>query len=308
VGFPSPGLGNGVCRPGAAGTSPGVPETLQLPDGRRVGYETFGVPDGVPVVLLHGFSDSRLTGGVFHSAARRAGVRLLAPDRPGIGVSTGRLPSLEAAAAWLAGFLDGLGLERVPLLAVSGGGPFALACARFAPERVERAVIVAGLGPPEMGSEGMPRGQRLGIAVARRAPQPAALVLAGVALLGRIAPHAFLRLVRSHSSETDAEAIRSGPSEDTIVRPFVEAYRQGPRGVANELRLLLRPWGFRPEEIGVPVRFEHGERDATVPPAAARALAARVPGAELELRRDAGHFSLAPRHADELLASAIAGP
>lgn len=280
--------------------------TLDLPDGRRVAYETFGDADGAPLVLLHGFSDSRLTGAIFDAAALRTGTRLVVPDRPGIGLSTGRLATLADCARWLAAVLDGLGIDRVPLAAISGGGPFALACARFAPERLERVLVVSGLGPPEVGYAGMPRGQRLGIAVARRAPHAAAAVMSGVALLGRLSPDAFLSLVGSHSSDTDAAAIRRGDSERTIVRPFVEAYRQGPGGVANELRLLLRPWGFLPEEIDLPVRFEHGAEDATVPPAAARELCRRIPDAQLSIREGVGHFSLAPRHADDLLAFAHA--
>jgi pimeloyl-ACP methyl ester carboxylesterase len=281
-----------------------VAETLLLPDGRLVAYETYGDPGGASLVLLHGFSDSRLTGEVFAPAAERQSVRLLVPDRPGIGLSTGRLRSLAECGSWLAAFLDALGLERVPLAAISGGGPFALACAYAVPERLERVLVVSGLGPPELGTAGMPRGQRLGIAVARRAPRLGAAVMGGVALLGRAWPRLFLALVGANTGSTDAAAVRSSGSERTIVAPFLEAYRQGSRGVGDELRLLLRPWGFRVEEIRVPVRFEHGDGDVTVPPAAARQLSGRIPGAELRIRAGAGHFTLAPRHADELLAFA----
>jgi pimeloyl-ACP methyl ester carboxylesterase len=53
------------------------------------------------------------------------------------------------------------------------------------------------------------------------------------------------------------------------------------------------------------VRLEHGSEDATVPPTAARALAERIPGAVLSIREGVGHFSLVPRHADEVLAAAV---
>jgi pimeloyl-ACP methyl ester carboxylesterase len=285
----------------------GVARELWLRDGNRVAYEVYGVEDGRPVVLLHGFSDSRLTGRAFDAAARRTGTRLIVPDRPGIGLSTGRLASLADAARWLDDLADGLGLRRVPVVAISGGGPFALACARFAPARVERAVVVSGLGPPELGYGGMPRGQRLSIATARRSPALASLVLGGVAAVGRVSPPLFLRLVGSTSSTTDADAVRDRASVETIVRPFVEAYRQGTRGVRQELRLLFSPWGFAPGEVRVPVRFEHGADDATVPPSAARALADAVPDAVLSIREGVGHFTIVPRHADDLLLAAVGG-
>ncbi|HET8527537.1 MAG TPA: alpha/beta hydrolase [Gaiellaceae bacterium] len=278
---------------------------VELPGGDRVAYAIYGREDGRPVLLLHGFSDSRLTGRAFEAAARRTGVRLIVPDRPGIGGSTGSFESLADVAGWLSELADVLGLPRVPVVGISGGGPFTLAAARFAPQRVERAVVVSGLGPPELGYAEMPAGQRLSIAVASRAPALAGRVLGLVARLGRVSPALFLRLVGSSPSPADAEAVRDPGSVETIVRPFVEAYRQGSAGVAGELRLLLRPWGFAPAEVSVPVRFEHGADDATVPPAAARALARAVPGGRLSIRDGVGHFTIVPRYGDELLRAAL---
>lgn len=279
--------------------------TLELPDGRQVGYAAHGAAGGAPLLLMHGFSDSRLTGAVFAAAAERTGTRLLVPDRPGTGLSTGRLRSFADFAGWLAAVADALGLERFPVAGISGGGPFALAAARHLPERVRSVLVVSGLGPPELGLDGMPRGQRFGIRVARRSPALAAAAMGAVAALARRRPARFLALVRLNASAEDARALRQADPAASIVRPFLEAYRQGVGGVRADLALVLRPWGFRPEEIAVSVRLEHGAEDATVPPAAARALAARIPGAELSIRDGVGHFSLAPRHADELLRRAV---
>jgi pimeloyl-ACP methyl ester carboxylesterase len=284
-----------------------VTRFVDIPGDGRISYAVYGARDGAAVVLLHGFSDSRYTGAVFDAAARRAGVQLIVPDRPGIGYSTGRFGALAACGPWLAHFVGALGFERVPLTAVSGGGPFALASARFAADRVERVLVVSGLGPPALGTTGMPAGQRAGIAMARVAPGLAGVVLAAVALFAKLSPERFLGLVGAHSSPVDAGALRREASIDTVVRPFVEAYRQGPRGVANELRLLLRPWRFALEEIRVPVRFEHGSEDLTVPVAAARALCRSIPDAVLRVREGVGHFTLAPRYAEELLAYAAFG-
>jgi pimeloyl-ACP methyl ester carboxylesterase len=282
--------------------------TLELADGGRVGYEIYGDEAGTPLVLLHGLSDSRLTGAAFAAAAARTGTRLLVPDRPGIGLSTGRLGSFAGFAAWLDGVADALGLERFPLAAISGGGPFALAAAYHLPERVRRVTVVSGLGPPELGVAGMPRGERFGIAVARRAPGLGAAVMGAVAAFARRRPDLFLALVRLNTGGVDARALGEPGSVDTMVRPFVEAYRQGTAGIRGELALVLRPWSFRPEEIRVPVRLEHGAEDATVPPAAARALAERIPGAVLSIRPGVGHFSLAPRYGDEILRAATVNP
>lgn len=278
---------------------------VDLPDRRQVAYETYGDDEGEPAVLLHGFSDSRLTGGAFDAAARDLGVRLVVPDRPGHGLSTGRLVSFEDAARWTTTFAGVLGLGRFPLLAVSGGAPFALATARFAPQRLERVIVVSGLGPPELGTAGMRAGQRAAIAAASRAPAAAAGVLAGIARLATISPALFLWMVGSASSSTDARAAKEPSSAATMARPFVEAYHQGPGGVAAELRLVLRPWSFQPEDVDVAVHFEHGADDATVPPSVPRVLAARIPGATTSIRAGVGHFTLVPSYATEILQAVV---
>ena len=278
---------------------------VDLRDGRRAAYEVVGDPEGVPAVLLHGLSDSRLTGAVFEGAARKLGVRLLVPDRPGHGLSSGRLASFEDAAGWTAAFGEALGLDEFPLLAISGGSPFALATGRFAPRRLSRIVIVSGLGPPELGTEGMAAVQRAALSAAARAPAAAAGGLAVIARLANVCPRLFLRMVGTASSATDARIAQHPSSVATMVRPFVEAHRQGPGGVAAELRLLLRPWSFRPEDVDVAVAFEHGADDITVPPTVPRALAARIPGATLSIRKGVGHFTLVPSYAEAILRSMV---
>jgi pimeloyl-ACP methyl ester carboxylesterase len=75
----------------------------------------------------------------------RAGLRLIAPDRPGMGMSDfkhGRgFSDWPRDVVFLA---DSLGLQRFALLGNSGGGPYVAACAAAIPERVTSAVIVSG--------------------------------------------------------------------------------------------------------------------------------------------------------------------
>jgi pimeloyl-ACP methyl ester carboxylesterase len=66
----------------------------------------------------------------------------------------------------------------------------------------------------------------------------------------------------------------------------LEAFAQGSRGLAWELHALARPWGFRPEEIRVPVSLWYGERDRLCPLPIGRDLAARIPGARLTVVDD----------------------
>jgi pimeloyl-ACP methyl ester carboxylesterase len=52
----------------------------------------------------------------------------------------------------------------------------------------------------------------------------------------------------------------------------------------------VRPWGFDPAAIRIPVRLWHGTEDIYAPVAHTRWLAGRIPGAEIEIRRATGHF------------------
>ena len=59
----------------------------RLPDGRRVGYADYGDPDGFPVFALHGTPGSRTMFRLADASAALKGLRLIAPDRPGYGLS-----------------------------------------------------------------------------------------------------------------------------------------------------------------------------------------------------------------------------
>src|SRR4051812_21982958 len=104
--------------------------TLRLRDGRTLGYATYGDPAGRPILLMHGYPDSRLTRHPDDSLTASLGVRLIVPDRPGIGLSAFRpARSVLERVADIAALADGLSLERFAVLGWSAGGPYALACA-----------------------------------------------------------------------------------------------------------------------------------------------------------------------------------
>ena len=124
---------------------------LALADGRRLGYAEFGDPSGAPCLYFHFSPGSRLEPAAVFSGVRQPwlrGVRLVSADRPGFGLSD-RQPT-RTLLDWpgdMAALADHLGIDRFAVLGASGGGAYALACARLLPSRLTAAVVVSGIGP-----------------------------------------------------------------------------------------------------------------------------------------------------------------
>jgi pimeloyl-ACP methyl ester carboxylesterase len=278
---------------------------LRLSDGRRLGYADYGDRDGVPVVFFHGTPGSRRIARCADQAARRRGIRLIAPDRPGFGLSD--FQPGRTLAAWPADVVelaDALRLERFAVAGVSGGGPYVAVCAWRLAHRLSHAGIVSGMGPiddPALAAV-LPRHYRAGFALVRRLPG-AARAAFGLAMLGlRSTPGCVLASISASLSEMD-RAIFSRPRIRALLLDDArEALRRGPRGAALELRLLSRPWDVRLDQIRMPVHLWHGDADAQVPVAIAHRLAAALPDCRARFLPDAGHLWVLD-HLDEILAT-----
>jgi pimeloyl-ACP methyl ester carboxylesterase len=243
------------------------PSSVRLRDGRRLAYAEHGDLGGAAVLYLPGGGDSRLSRHPDDSIAADAGIRLIAVDRPGCGGSDFR--RRRTLVEWtddVTDLADALALDRFAVLGWSAGGPHALACAWALGERVTHASVVAGMPLPDQ-TDVLPRDLRMTLRLARRAPL---LARRPLTIWSRRAP-----------------APTGDPACDgAYAAGRAEAFRQGSRGLAWELRLLGRDWGFRLDEIRVPVSLWYGEHDRVCPPQIGRDLAARIPGAELHVVDD----------------------
>jgi pimeloyl-ACP methyl ester carboxylesterase len=283
---------------------------VALPSGRRLGYAEWGDAAGFPVVYFHGGLSSRLDIAFADGACARHGVRLIAVDRPGIGLSD-RHPERQLLdwPADVAVLADQLGLDRFSVLGWSAGGPHVLACAVAIPDRLSVAATIGGMAPLEHDDNVKDLGfqaDRVLFPLSRRAPRLAA---AGLWLAGR-APAAVVKWSLVHElgrlgAHSDREVI-SGLSRDEASGFFHEALRNGARGTVDDYRVLGDPWGFRLEHVDFKVTLFHGAEDCVEPLPHAEAMAARLPQADLQVLPDAGHFLLR-HHLDQVLATLTGG-
>lgn len=262
-------------------------------DGSVIAVEVAGDQGGRPVLFCHGLADSRLSARLFAPAASELGLRLVAPDRPGTGRTEPR--GLRWLADWVEDaelVLDAVAAGPAALLAVSAGGPFAAACAARLPGHVRSLTLIAPLGAPGWPTCGMAPQQRAVLPVARHAPAFGGWFLGRLAVLARRSPQLFLRLAASELPCIDRRALAEPGMREAFLTGYAEAFRRGSGGVAQDLRVLMRPWGFELGSITVPASIHHGDADTTVPLEHARLFAAAIPGGQLQLHPGHGHFSI----------------
>ncbi len=283
-------------------------KVLTLRDGRSLAYCEYGSPRGVPVIYCHGFPVSRLQAALAHPVARQLGLRIISADRPGFGLSDpqpGRtLLDWPKDVVVLA---DALGVERFAVLGVSGGGPYALACAYALPGRITAVSVVCGLAP--LTAPGILTHAnwlaRISFLLARRAP-PVLKVFHTLIILGvmRAHPERVLRWMAG-KSVADRKLLDREDILDGIAASVRESFRQGAGGATAEFPLYARDCGFSLNEIRVPVHIWQGDADTTVPVGHARYLADALPDARLTVVPGEGHFSLPVDHMVEILSALV---
>jgi pimeloyl-ACP methyl ester carboxylesterase len=283
-------------------------DSVTLPDGRVLAFEEYGDPAGFPVLSFHGGLSSRLDAAPAHEAAVAMGVRLLSPDRPGMGLSTfqrrRRLTDWPADVEHLAG---ALALGRFAVMGWSAGGPYAAVCAAKLGGRVTAAALLSSSVPLDLygTTRGLAVEDRALLLLARHAPRLASTVMkvsivnASNARLLRAAMRAFPPADRTILTQW-------GPPDHALA--FVrEAMRQGTEGCVLDYKIFGDPWGFSLEEIQVPVQIWEGSDDQTGPPGYREFLRRHIRHATVTVVPGEGHLSLLPHQASSIFAALLGG-
>ncbi|HKJ08512.1 MAG TPA: alpha/beta hydrolase [Gammaproteobacteria bacterium] len=277
---------------------------VYLADGRRLGYVECGAESGAPVIYFHGIPGSGREAQLLEAAARARGLRVIAPDRPGYGRSernpSGSLTSWAQDVAQLAGTL---GVDRFAVLGVSGGAPYALACAWQLADRVTAAALVCALGPMDSSDalRDMAWPERFMLTSARCRPGLVRCVVGMLAWWIRRNPEGFLIGIARMAPAPDRAVLQRPLVRTVLARSMEESVRGGTAGVLSDLRTYTRPWGFDVRDLDLPLQLWHGERDRTVPVQAARRLARRLPRSRFHVLDGEGHYSLPLNHMGAIL-------
>jgi len=238
--------------------------------GRKVGAGTGGRPfdPATPVVvLLHGAGMDRTVWALQARALAAHGRAVLAPDLPGHGASEGPpLASVADLADWTAELVRAAGAERAALVGHSMGAAAALECAARHPD-VVRALALVGA------AERMPVNPALIAAAEDDVPAAVGMILGfglgPAAQLASAVPGVWTRGAAARVIE------RAPPGALAADFRACDAWTTGAESAAA---------------VRCPAVLVLGSLDRMTPAKAGRALAARIPGAEVEEIPGVGHM------------------
>lgn len=285
-------------------------QTIQLSDDRLLGYRVCGDLSGRPFFSFHGLPGSRMEGLLLDDAAKKAGVKIITPDRPGYGLST--FDAQRTLLDWgrdVAQLADKLEIDKFGVIGISGGAPCALSCAYTLPQRVSIIGIVCGLGPVNQPGllKDMRYTIRLGFSMARYTPGLLGAVYGiPVYCAAKISPALTLQAIALQNGGADRK-ILSEPVIRKKMMPIVkEAFRQGINGAVWDMVLYANDWGFPLEAVSHKVMLWHGDKDKVVPLSHSRYFHAHLSGASLQVIPGEAHFSLPIVHGETILRQLLA--
>ncbi len=264
---------------------------LHLPDGREMAWRWWGDPGGTPLLRIQGTPSSRIQFNPDAGVIRDTGARYLMADRPGYGHST-RKPGRGIAdvADDYAALIRAHGLERVPAMGTSGGGPHVLALAANHPDLVSAATVVVG-GTPLVEEE---VAQQVGVnargyALAEQGWQPLFEFL--VEVRERLLSDEGMQGVLDDAPESDRKLMADPAWQKMSHDNLVETLRQGAEGWTDESFAMHGEWDFDPADVKTSVTWWHGNDDKNAPLSAARRVVAKLAKVDLHVWYDEGHFA-----------------
>jgi len=278
---------------------------IKTADGRTLAVEEYGDPSGRPVLVHNGTPNSRFLYQHVVADGAAHGLRLIGYDRPGFGGSSphpGR--TVADCAADARAICAALGVDRVAMWGISGGGPHVLACAALLPDLVVAAASLASLAP--YGADGLDWYAGMGQENAddfRRylSDQQAARqkMAEDTAKAMTETPEEVAKGLETLLTPTDA-AVLTGELAEYLVWSTKQGLGPGYEGWWEDLVTFASPWGFELAQISVPVLVMQGREDMFVPFGHGEWLARHIPGVTARLLDHDGHLTLIERRIGEV--------
>ncbi len=276
-------------------------QTIRLQDGRQLGFAIYGRQDGHPVFFFHGGNNSRLAGALLEKGAVANNAMIIAPDRPGFGLSD--FQQQRSLLDWpkdIAALADHLQLQSFKLIGHSGGGPHALATAYSLADRCQAVALVSSAAPPAAKDKRAIPFRMIGF-LARRFPAIHRRILADQGKKLRKQPTIFLQQW-GWMSKADGRLFTEQPEiAELLVADMIEADRNGIDGAVHEHHLYVKPWGFELDRINTPVDIWCGLADVMAPSSWGEFLERQLANSHGYYLLQEGHVSLLVNQQNKIL-------
>ena len=285
---------------------PRADHLLSMRDGRKLEVREYGDPDGEPALFFHGLIGSHHQASYIDAQAQGHGLRIIAPNRPGVGKSDfiARGSALDAVPD-VEDLAEALGLGEFSVIGISGGTPYALAVLFRLTDRVRTATVISGMGPTRLpgGLVAMDRRRRLILEVGSRSPRLAWRAFAEEGRRFKADPERLLDRLVATWSAPDRKLFERRDVFELFLLDLHAVFTEGSGAItlAHELALYRNygvPLGGLPASTRV-VLWQ-GLADTIVPPSMAWGMARAIPNSEAHFV-PGGHF-MALEIADQIIA------
>ena len=252
-------------------------KTLASKSHVAVSYAEYGSEGGFPILVNHGLIASIDDFELFDRLLK-LGVRLVCLARPGYGESEPyEMQSIGEWADLVSTVIDTLHLTQFDVLGMSSGAPYTYALGWRFPDQVRNIYIFSGI--PALYEE----------EILSHWPYPVTKD-ASIREMEALAREIFFR-------DLSAQDLQRNDIQDSM--------KNNCFGIALDLKLRGRDWGFRLQDVKSRVFMQHSREDEAVPFTTAWLTSQRLPNCHLDIREHGEHFS--PNALDDFIATIIAG-
>jgi pimeloyl-ACP methyl ester carboxylesterase len=240
-----------------------TPQKISCKNGISLSYAEYGDKNGYPILIQHGLIASIDDHALFEQLIQ-ANMHFICIARPGYGESSPYL--MNSFAEWadlLAPLVDELKLARFDVLGMSSGAPYCYSIGYRFPDKVRNIFIFSGI--PALYDE----------SVLSHWPYPA--------IKGKTIEEVETLAHELFFSNLTGDDLEKNDVRDSMMNHGF--------GVAQDLLLRFKDWGFSLSNVKEKVYMRHSKCDDSVPFKAAVRTAELLPNCELELTETGPHFS-----------------
>ncbi|CAG8666780.1 7415_t:CDS:2, partial [Acaulospora morrowiae] len=272
--------------------APRLTQRVRLNSGRVISFSEVGDRNGFPVFVFLGMGCVRYFIAFFDELALSYGLRLICPDRPGIGLSDDVKSDEQEVLKW-PGVIDELcNILDIPqffLMAHSAGSPYALACAIKIPQRIKGTIYLVC---PWVSTTVANNFKWL-----RFVPTPIMKFTnsAGISIQQMIhgrQPYST-KPASQRTSGALAAPISGVEKKQQLGLAILKAsFAENLAGANNDLMMCFerhRPFGFSYTDVDLPVHVFHGTKDERVPVSAVQWMEENMPDCRLTLIEGGRH-------------------